>query len=160
MGVGRPCSVCQNQNRASIDKALVLGAASLTSIGTRFGVGAEALSRHRKRHIPAEILTAEAADSTSDDNVRREDLLAFVLGLRTKAATLLRQAELAGDTRGALLALREMARYCEIGGKFLQLEQMAGASPFGRPEVRDLGDQELMQIAARALPSPETAPDA
>jgi hypothetical protein len=63
------CTVCLHSQRRAIDELLAGGAASLRAIGRQFGVGRDALARHRERHIlraiKREILRKQhAADQT------------------------------------------------------------------------------------------------
>ena len=97
------CSICDHPERGEIDRALVEGG-SVRDIARRFGVGRNAVHRHRKGGHIAEALAkaSEAADVT-----RGDDLLARVRGLEDRALRILDRAERAGELRTALHAIRE-----------------------------------------------------
>jgi hypothetical protein len=45
------CTICLHSQRRDIDQLLAGGAASLRAVGRQFGVGRDALRRHRERHV-------------------------------------------------------------------------------------------------------------
>lgn len=107
--MSRACTVCAHPDRAEIDRALV-GGQSCPQIAARYGtngtIGRMALLRH-KDHIPEALAKSEQAkDIANADNLLRE-----ARALRSKAISLLLQAEASGDLRTALAGVRE-ARGC------------------------------------------------
>ena len=102
----RACLVCQHERKAEIDRGLVAGQ-SLRDLSALFRVSEDSLARHRDSHLPQMLAKAHEAGEVA----RADDLLGQVRGLRSKAVSLLMQAERAGDLRTALMGVRE-ARAC------------------------------------------------
>jgi hypothetical protein len=57
------CTVCDHADRAAIDRAIVAGE-SAPRIGTRHGVSADSVLRHRRGHLP-ELLARAALQGTA-----------------------------------------------------------------------------------------------
>lgn len=91
----RPCTVCTHPSRADIDKALLAGE-TCPNIAERYStisnkIGRMAVQRH-KDHIPQTLAKAkEEKDASHADNLLRD-----ARGLRSKAVSLLLQAEESG----------------------------------------------------------------
>jgi transposase-like protein len=49
--VPTPCVTCAHPDREEIDRALVLGAASMRALARRFGMDRSSLARHRQAHV-------------------------------------------------------------------------------------------------------------
>ncbi len=98
------CSVCDHPQVGEIDLALVDGG-SVRDVARRFGVGRNAVHRHRKGgHISDSLVrAAEAADVA-----RGDDLLTRVRDLEGRALRILDRAERAGELRTALRAVAEV----------------------------------------------------
>jgi hypothetical protein len=59
--MGRRCTICDHPKRGAIDRALVDNAAGYRTVAAGFGISAEALFRHRKKHLPELLARALAA---------------------------------------------------------------------------------------------------
>jgi hypothetical protein len=101
----RTCKVCVHADRPEIDKAIISGG-SLRDIAGQYTLSKSAVERHRE-HIPQALTRAQEAREVA----RADDLLREVRALRSKAISILLQAEAAGDLRTALAGVRE-AREC------------------------------------------------
>ena len=102
----RTCTICSHTDRVGIDQALLNGE-PFRHIATRTGTSTTALTRHKAEHISSTI--AKARDAV--EVAQADDLLREVRQLKSKAVSLLLQAEQAGDYRTALAGIRE-ARAC------------------------------------------------
>ncbi len=116
----RVCSICSHVDRASIDDALLAGAA-YRHIAARFNVSTGALQRHRE-HIPFHLLKAQDAAEVA----RADTLLEQVKSLQARALTILDKAEASGDLRTALSAIREARGNLELLAKLLGELQQEG----------------------------------
>jgi hypothetical protein len=103
----RICSVCAHPDRAAIDKTIVSAQLPYRRIATQYAVSEQAIRRHRLDHLPSKLADAEAVSRA----VEAVDLLTELEALRTKAMSILLQAESCGDFRTALQGIRE-ARAC------------------------------------------------
>jgi hypothetical protein len=71
--VGRPCTVCNHPERQEIDKALVSGTV-YRKLSETYGLAASSLCRHRKGHIPAQLVKAfEAAEMSRTVELVQEE---------------------------------------------------------------------------------------
>jgi len=104
--VARTCTVCRHADRPAIDQALI-NHLPYRDIARRFGLSKDAAVRHHDEHLPELLVKAKEAEEAA----QADDLLSEVQALRSKALSLLGQAEEAGDLRTALLGVRE-ARAC------------------------------------------------
>ena len=107
----RLCSICTNPNRHEIDKAIISGD-SYRIVAQQFTISRDAVARHR-RHLalpPASTLSAQHVASS-------ETLLQQLQELRSEAQRLKEKAELEGDYRAALGAVRELCRIVELVAK-------------------------------------------
>jgi hypothetical protein len=102
----RACTVCQHPNRAEIDDLLVR-AESNRRIAAQFAVTEQAIRRHKAAHLPATLVQAQEAKEVA----RGDDLLGQVRELQAKALGILEKAEVSGDLKAAVSAIRE-ARGC------------------------------------------------
>jgi hypothetical protein len=103
------CSICRSPRRKEIDAALLQGA-RFRDLARDAGVGKDSLVRHRDRHLPARLVKAQQAAEIATADVLAAELAA----LDSKAGQLGDEAERSGDWRGALLAVRERTRICEL----------------------------------------------
>jgi len=110
----RVCTICGHTERAAVDSALVAGEVFRT-IAHRFALSEDALKRHKREHLPAGMVKAQAAKEVA----QADDLLQEVRALRSKAYSLLLAAEKQGDIRTALLGVREARSCLELLGKLL-----------------------------------------
>jgi len=130
----RTCLACSSPERAAIEKALVSGE-PLRNIAERVPISPQSLLRH-KEHL------SEAIGKASEK--REESLGANVLAeaerLRAKAWELLKRPENEGDTRGAVVALRE-AREC--------LGTIAGVLSGKNLDLASVSDDAILEEARR-----------
>lgn len=106
------CSVCTSEHRDSVDKALLTGA-STRAVAGQFGLGRNAMARHRAAHVVERLARAEqVAEVASATN-----LLTELRALRSKAISLLLKAEKDGDYRTALAGVREARATLELLGE-------------------------------------------
>src|SRR5690349_20704181 len=110
---GRRCTVCGHDHVAAIDRALIAGR-PIRGIARTFGVSEDALGRHRT-HLPKALVKAHDVAET----LRADELLAEATALQTKAWQLLHVAEAHGDTRTALMAVREIRGCLELLARLL-----------------------------------------
>jgi hypothetical protein len=110
--MGRGCTICEHPERDSIDAALVSGEQQLTIAG-RYGVGKDAIRRHRLRHLSAAL----AAMQTAEQAERRGSLLERVETLIERAETLYTAATEEGKAQQALAVLKELRGCLELLGK-------------------------------------------
>ena len=111
----RTCTICRHPERPAINASLVAGE-PFRSIADHFELSASALKRHRAAHLPLTLLrAAEAAEVAEADA-----LLDRVKETERRARAYEAQAAMAGDIRGALVALREGRATLEL------LARMAG----------------------------------
>lgn len=104
--VPRQCSICAHAQRDLVDRALLSGT-SFRDIAGQFTVSRSALTRHKAEHLPAKLAKAHGAKELAS----ADKLINELNGLKSKAVSLLMQAERAGDLRTALSGVRE-ARGC------------------------------------------------
>ncbi len=110
--MGRDCSVCVHEDRNIIDQRLISGTPT-RQIADEFGVGRESVNRHKKNHLPVELLKSKRlAEISAADN-----LIERVESLFDKALSLLGQAE--GEKKFSATAslLKEARSSLELIGK-------------------------------------------
>lgn len=118
----RTCTICTHPERSKIDRALLDGEAYRT-IAKRYGAGPSAVLRHRE-HLPSELVKAQAAEEVA----HADNLLEQVKSLQTRALSILDRADLAGDLRTALSAIREARGNLELLAKLLGELQQEGTT--------------------------------
>lgn len=72
------CSVCSHPDIADLNAQLVEGGASLRGIARKYLLSEDALSRHRKNHLP-KVAVREATEAREFDHFRRLKILEKVL---------------------------------------------------------------------------------
>lgn len=104
-GGGRPCSICEHDQRDEIDAALADGE-EIRKIAVHWKVSASALRNHRVKHMSQTLveLTAPAGEE-QHARVSSLDRLEY---LYDRTNQLLAQAELNGATGPAIQAVREL----------------------------------------------------
>jgi hypothetical protein len=111
----RRCSVCTHPDRENIDEALV-GATAISAIAAKYrDISEDALGRHKANHLPAKLVMAEKAKEVA----QADSLLEQVRDLQGRALAILDQAEMSGDLRTALGAIREARGNLELLAKLL-----------------------------------------
>lgn len=111
--MARPCTVCRHPNRSEIESALIRGE-SLRNVSKQFRIGATAVFRHKRDHIPKMLVKAAEAASEMREVTRGEDLLEQVRDLNERTLRILQEAEKTGDSRMALAAVREARGNAEL----------------------------------------------
>ncbi len=96
------CTVCRHEKRDEIDRELLDGK-PFRHIAERFGTSASALVRHKANDIPVALSKAHEVAATNYG----DDLFSHVKDLNRRTLAILRQAEISGDPRTALAAIRE-----------------------------------------------------
>ncbi len=110
--MGRDCNVCSHEDRNIIDQRLITGTPT-RQIAAEFGLGRESVNRHKKNHLPAELLKSKKlAEITAADS-----LICRVEGLYDKALTLLNKAEVDGKWTAATGAIKEARSSLELIAK-------------------------------------------
>jgi hypothetical protein len=112
--VPRSCTICEHPDREAIDRSLV-GDSSNLSVSSLFGVSESAVRRHKANHLPAKLVMAQTAEEVA----QADDLLQQVRDLQGRALAILGKAEVAGDLRTALGAIREVRGNLELLAKLL-----------------------------------------
>jgi hypothetical protein len=145
----RRCSVCTHPDRENIDEALV-GATAMSAIAAKYrDISEDALGRHKANHLPAKLVMAEKAKEVA----QADSLLEQVRDLQGRALAILDQAEMSGDLRTALGAIREARGNLELLAKLLG--ELSDA-----PQVNLNVSPEWLQIRAVIVtalePHPET----
>ena len=117
----RTCLACCHAEREAIDKALATGE-SLRNIAKRVSISPAALLRH-KSHVAGTIVKAqERRDEQLGDSIYEE-----MRRVLAKLWQLLAKAESEGDTRGAVVAAREV-RECLVSLNGLLTKAECGSS--------------------------------
>jgi hypothetical protein len=133
----RSCTVCAHPEVEAINQALVAGEAS-RKIAARYGsLSRPAVQRHGENHLPAKLVMAEKAAEVA----QADSLLEQVRDLQGRALSILDAAEVAGDLRTALSAIREARGNLELLAKLLgELDE--------RPTVNLLISPEWLELRA------------
>jgi len=130
----RTCLACAHAERAAIDTALAAGQ-PFRDIAGRFSLSRSGLHRHKDHVAQAIVKASEKREESLGANV-----LAEAERLRAKAWELLKRAEDEGDTRGAVVALRE-AREC--------LETRVGMLSGKNLDLASVSDDAILEEAHR-----------
>jgi hypothetical protein len=86
------------------------GSGTYREIAERYGTSATALHRHKKEHLPLELVKAQEAQEVAQAGT----LLGQIMDLQTRTLSILQRAEKAGDLRTALQAVREARGNLEL----------------------------------------------
>jgi hypothetical protein len=109
-GVGK-CAVCTHSEKEEIDTALA-AQRPLAGLSKKYGMSIPALSRHRTRHLNADLAALNAEPTISGGSfIERMD------GLIGRAEGLLKAAEKTRQVNQALQAIKELGRLQELRGK-------------------------------------------
>ena len=144
----RSCTICEHPEREAIDSALV-GDASNRSVASLYDVSEAAVRRHKGNHLPAKLVMAEKAQEVA----QADSLLEQVRDLQGRALAILDQAEMSGDLRTALGAIREARGNLELLAKLLG--ELSDA-----PQVNLNVSPEWLQIRAVIVTALEPHPEA
>jgi hypothetical protein len=139
----RVCTVCVHPQRELVDRSLVTGV-SMRNIGERHGLSLGALHRHRHAHLPQTLLQArEAEHQKLADNLAGE-----VRGLLDRALAILDRAESTGDSRTALLSIREARGLLDLAARLSGDMARAEAEAVAEVAVAARAAQVISDIAA------------
>jgi transposase-like protein len=130
------CSVCDHPQVGEIDLALVDGG-SVRAVARRFGVGRNAVHRHRKG---GHIADALAKASEAAEVARGDDLLTRVRELEGRALLILDRAEGAGELRVALRAIAEVRSTIKLLAESKRKRLL--------DDKQTIGIEELMELMA------------
>jgi hypothetical protein len=113
--VSRVCTICVHPEQAAINQALVHGAASNRRIASQYGVSEIAIRRHKAGHLPRRLAQAQEAEDMAD----ADSLLEQVSALHRRALAILGHAEVEGEHKLALAAIREARSNLELLGRLM-----------------------------------------
>lgn len=105
----RRCTACGHPDRDQIDQVIVSGA-PLRRIAADFGLSETALRRHAAEHVPAKLRLAAAANEATEAG----RLLAELVSLKSRALSLLSEAERSGDLAASARLIREARATIEV----------------------------------------------
>jgi hypothetical protein len=116
----RTCLACKSPERKEIDQAIVAGEA-LRTIAKRVSLSPAALFRHKDHVATAIVKAGEKREERHGDS-----LLDGMKAIHTKGWELLAKMESDGDSRGAVVALREVRECWQSLGAMLEKAQGSG----------------------------------
>lgn len=119
------CTVCRHRERAAIDLALARKV-SVDAIAKRYKLGRDALYRHAKNHLPAQLraklLAGPSIEGLDLDRLKEtesQSLLANLVALRHRLFATLDTAEAAGDGNMLSRVAGQLHHNLELTGKLL-----------------------------------------
>jgi len=118
LAMGRACTVCRNASVAEINGELARGVEH-TALAERYGVGADAITRHSRVHLPRALARAAEADRV----LHGDWLLIQVLQTKADASKMRRRFRAAG------LAMAEVAAAREVRESLTLLARLVGELP-------------------------------
>jgi len=128
----RNCMVCIHDNREEIDKAL-LAKVTYRNIQKQYGVNISTLSRHKKDHLPKELIKSEKLKEIA----KSDTLIEQVQTLKNRAEDILDKVEQQGSHTIALQAIKEIRSIIELLAK-IQGEIQTGVTINLNPEWIEL----------------------
>ena len=102
------CTICTHEKVDEINKAIIAGS-SYRHIASQYNVSYKAVHRHKDNHLPTTLLKAHEAEVVT----QADGLLGDLIGLKSKALSLLDQAEVAGDLRAASSLIGQVRQVIE-----------------------------------------------
>ncbi|MEO6026743.1 MAG: hypothetical protein ABIR79_07760 [Candidatus Binatia bacterium] len=108
--MSRTCTVCRHPERPALDALLVEGRESFRELAGRYPLSPSALRRHKLDHVPTTLARALESVEVS----RADSLLDQVRQLQIRSEAILKRAEVSGDMRTALAAVRELRNIGEV----------------------------------------------
>lgn len=122
---GNPCTICQHERRHLLELGLV-HRVPLRTLAARFDVSPDALHRHSKNHLSAQLraalLTAQrpsAVDLEALERGESEGLLAQLVTQRARLQGLAEQSLELADVRAAVAVERAITSNLELVSKLL-----------------------------------------
>ncbi len=128
-----PCSICLSPAAREINAALLDHHQSYRAIALRFGVGRQALYRHRKAHLARELARSEEARML----VSSQSLIAELNALHTHVRRVIAHSEAAGDDRLILLGVAEGRKNIESLFKVGALAELAAQLDAGETRLQE-----------------------
>lgn len=144
----RSCTVCAHPEAVAINEALVLERQSNRAITRQYQLSKDAVRRHRE-HVPHQLVKAHEAEQAA----RADELLTDVRQLQTRTLLMLEEAEIAGDLRTALAAVREARNN-------LALLAVLRGELDRRPTINLVVASEWLELRALIVGALEPHPDA
>ncbi len=137
--MGRVCTICTHPERRAIDKALAAGG-NVREMSALFRVSEDALSRHKRDHLPALVVKAQA----EEDIAHALDVVKQLKTINGVSLAVLKEARDARDGDLALKAVDRIHRQIELQAKLLgELDE--------RPVVNVLASAEWVALRSRIL---------
>lgn len=121
---GPKCTICEHRERAAIDLGLARGV-SIAALSQRYGVGSDALRRHKANHLPpqlrAKLIAGPAIDLDLDKlrETESQSLLANLVAVRQRLFASLDTAEEHGDSHMVGRVVGQIHKNLELTGKLL-----------------------------------------
>jgi hypothetical protein len=141
--VPQTCTICRRQDERAINLALLAGE-PFRSIAGRTGVSKSALVRHRINCVPRDLAQARLSKKVAQSDL----LLADVCRLQRRANSILSKAEMSGDLRTALAAIRELRGTIELLARVTgELQETTQVNVLVSPEYLQLRTTILRTLA-------------
>jgi hypothetical protein len=137
----RTCLACASPEREAIEKALVAGE-PLRNIAKRVSISPAGLLRHKSHLAQAIVKAGERREEQLGDN-----LLDEMRRVQRKAWELLAKTESEGDSRGSIVALREVRGCLESLGTMLGKVEVGESGQKNDWDYSLLSKEELRQVA-------------
>jgi hypothetical protein len=112
----RVCSVCSHPDRAEIDRAALAGT-SYRAITRQYGIGKDAVLRHKADHLLAELVKAQEVKELAD----AETLVGEAKRYKARVAGIMDAAETGGDYKVAISAANSIRGYLDLLAKLAGL---------------------------------------
>lgn len=144
----RHCTVCDHPQREKIDELLIEGE-PYRSIAKQFLLSDAAVYRHKGEHLSKALIKAREVREVA----QADTLLEQVQSLQVKTLDILAKAEVAGDLKTSLGAIREARGNLELLAKLLgELNE--------RPTINILVSPEWLELRTLILETLEPFPQA
>lgn len=156
------CTVCQHDQRETIDRLLVEGSA-VRAIAERYGLVATSINRHKANHLPAALVAAqEAADVAQADDLlsRLQRLLERAEKRQDYADGLFGKAVKVDDFRAAASALQAGSAATREVRACIELLLEVEGEISRRPEVNITISAEWVEIRTIILTALQAHPAA
>jgi hypothetical protein len=138
----RVCTICTHQQRSDIEAALV-GGGTFRNIAKRFSVSATALFRHRKEHLPGQLVEAQK----QEDLGKALDVVRQLKAINAACLEVLQSSRKAGKDALSLRAVDRIHRQIELQARLLgELQEGPTVNVLVAPEW-----QQIRQVILLAL---------
>lgn len=142
----RVCTVCRHPERTSIDEALATGRDSFRGIARQYRVSPDAVERHHRSHLPAQLAKAAAAQEITSAS----DLLGQMLDLQRRTLEIL---EAPDNQKVAVAAISQARQNIEL------LAELTGKLAH-QPSVNVLISAEWVTVRSAVLDALMSFPEA